>query len=294
MLTLASIKEAIENTLDNELPKESSLVPKLVEAIRYAALCGGKRIRSSLLCAVGVSLGARLEQCLPGAVAVECIHAYSLVHDDLPSLDDDDWRRGRLSCHKAFGESIAILVGDALQTLAFDILSRSNKLSDRQKIFSVQSLAHAAGWHHMIGGQVLDLDSKANTTRTVQELEIMHSAKTGALFCASVELGLIAAGYMDRRDTKFQNISKFGKSLGLAFQIVDDILDATQPTEVLGKPAGSDDRLGKRTVVHILGMNQARSRVKQLSEQSRSLLVLEKISDALVAEFVDLVADRVN
>ena len=146
----------------------------------------------------------------------------------------------------------------------------------------------------MVGGQALDLDSKANTTRTIQELEIMHSAKTGALFCASVELGLIAAGYMDRSETKFQNLSKFAKLLGLAFQIVDDILDVTQSTEVLGKPAGSDDRLGKRTVVHILGINQARARVRQLSEQSRSLLALEEISDSLVAEFVDLVADRVN
>ena len=218
----------IETVLNERLPghSDSELSPKLIDAMRYAVLGGGKRIRPLLTCATAISLGVDTRIALEPAAAIEFMHAYSLIHDDLPAMDDDDLRRGRPTVHIVYGDAIAILAGDALQTLAFETIARAESLSTTARLGMTEALARAAGWRGMVGGQAFDI---AATGRKIplERLEEMHRAKTGALITTAVELGALAADANDATRTALQ---EFGAAIGLAFQVVDDLLDATQTT----------------------------------------------------------------
>ncbi len=266
--SLEHLLERIEFALAERLPRHSDLAPGLIDAMRYATLGGGKRIRPMLTCATAQSLGADCARAFAPACAVEFVHAYSLIHDDLPAMDDDDLRRGRPTVHVAFDEATAILAGDALQTLAFETLISDASIAPDARIAMVGVLARAAGWYGMVGGQTLDM---AATGRTISpgELEQLHRAKTGALLSASVELGAIAAGASDARRAALR---EFGASIGLAFQIVDDLLDVTQATEHIGKQSGSDAAVGKNTFPGLLGIDAARARARALHADAISAL----------------------
>jgi len=221
---LASYLALIDADLAARLPQRSELAPRLVEAMRYATLGGGKRIRPLLTCAAATSLGTDLEHALAPACAVELIHAYSLIHDDLPAMDDDDLRRGRPSVHVAFGEAVAILAGDALQALAFETVCGAESLPVSARLEMVELLARAAGWHGMVGGQTFDMAATGRVL-TIDALESMHRAKTGALLTTAVELGAVASGADAATRT---SLRQFGAALGLAFQVVDDLHDVTE------------------------------------------------------------------
>ncbi len=230
--------------------------------MRYSVLGGGKRVRALLAHAAGELCGAQPEHLDHAAVAVELIHAYSLVHDDLPCMDDDDLRRGKPSCHKQFDEATALLVGDALQTLAFQVLSQPGVLpAPQQQLDMVHLLAQASGSRGMAGGQAIDLAS-VGLSLTQQELEFMHIHKTGALIRAAALLGAHCAGPVDPR--KMQALDHYAKCIGLAFQVVDDILDAQADTATLGKTAGKDAERNKPTYVTILGLARARELADEL------------------------------
>lgn len=238
--------------------------------MRYAVLNGGKRIRPLLVYAVGELLEASPEQLDAPACAVELIHCYSLVHDDLPAMDDDDLRRGQPTCHRKYGEGTAILVGDALQALAFQVLCTGGT---ERALDMVLDLAHACGSAGMVGGQQLDL-AAAGKPSALAELEQMHRMKTGALICAAIRLGVHAAG---GDDGDLARLDAFGDSLGLAFQVHDDILDVAGSTATLGKPQGSDKQQAKPTFPGLLGLDEARRTAD--AYQQRALDALKPYGD---------------
>ncbi|QWE08332.1 polyprenyl synthetase family protein [Polynucleobacter ibericus] len=259
-----SHSERTESALERLLDSAQTTPHRLHEAMRYAAQGGGKRIRPLLVYAAGelsndgkaeaVSLDA-------AAVAIECIHAYSLVHDDLPCMDDDDLRRGRPTVHKAFDEATALLVGDALQTRAFEILAAAN--CDAQvRLKMISALAAASGSRGMAGGQAIDLESVGKKL-DLPGLKQMHAMKTGALLSCAVELGGIAA---QLNQTQLAHLEAYSKALGLAFQIVDDVLDATADSQTLGKTAGKDAAANKPTYVTLMGLDYAQKQAKELQE----------------------------
>lgn len=266
---IGEYRQRIEGVLDRCLSATDAPTERLREAMRYSVLGGGKRLRPSLVYLTGEAFDAPLESLDAPAAAVELIHAYSLIHDDLPAMDDDDLRRGRPSCHRAFGEGMAILAGDALQALAFSVLAepappaaRSVCAEDRVLMFA--TLARAIGIDGMAGGQAIDLVATGGAL-TALAIEAMHRRKTGALIQASVELGAISAGLA--REAAGQALRTFGAEIGLAFQIHDDVLDVTGDTSVIGKKQGADAALGKPTYPSIFGLAQARS----LAQQHRDL-----------------------
>jgi geranylgeranyl pyrophosphate synthase len=244
------ITAALQRTLNSP----DAAVARLQEAMSYGVLGGGKRLRPLLVYVTGEALGARPEQLDAPAVAVELIHAYSLIHDDLPAMDNDDLRRGLPTCHKAFDEGTAILAGDALQALAFDTLAHSEGLSDSARLQMIAVLAAAIGTQGMAGGQAMDL-AAAGTRLTAASIEAMHRRKTGALIRASVELGAIAAGLL--ASAQRGALQRYGEEIGLAFQIQDDILDVTGQTAVLGKRAGADAANDKPTYPSVFGLARA-------------------------------------
>jgi len=244
-----------EAALERSLAGRDDDVSRLLEAMRYSVLGGGKRLRPVLVYLTGDALGAAPASLDAPAAAVELIHAYSLVHDDLPAMDDDDLRRGRPSCHKAYDEGTAVLAGDALQALAFGVLGRAEGLDAAARLEMLLVLADAIGTSGMAGGQAMDLAAEGRTLGA-DELQRMHRRKTGALIRASVELGAIAAGRVQRESRAA--LVRYGEELGLAFQIQDDILDVTGETEVLGKRAGADAALNKPTYPSILGLERSR------------------------------------
>ena len=251
--------------------------------MRYAVLGGGKRLRPVLVYAIGQALGAPLEALDASAVAVEVIHAYSLVHDDLPAMDDDDLRRGRPTCHVAFGEAMAILAGDALQALAFEILAADAAAHREPRIHveMLRTLGAACGAHGMAGGQALDL-AAVGQHLTPTELERMHVHKTGALIRASVRLGALAAGCDDVGI--LGALDRYGHCIGLAFQIRDDILDVEGHSATLGKTAGKDAANAKPTYPAILGMEASRVQLSQLTDTAISALApLGKRAQELIA-----------
>ena len=260
-------RAAIEAALREYLPKYSDLAPNLVEALEYACLGGGKRLRPSLVCATCESLGGTLDSALRPAVAIEYMHCYSLVHDDLPAMDDDSLRRGRATCHIVFDEATAILAGDALQTLAFEVLADANQITPPTRLEMIRMLASSAGWQGMVGGQSLDIVSASGPRLPLDKIEHMHAAKTGALFKLSVQLGALASG-LRIDDKKFQHLTTFGTRIGIAFQIVDDILDVTQPSKVIGKDAGSDVTSQKNTYITHIGLSQARAKALAKLEEA--------------------------
>jgi geranylgeranyl pyrophosphate synthase len=257
---LGRMRELIEAELAQRLPQHSSLAPQLIAAMRYAVLAGGKRIRPLLSCATAVSLGGDITRALAPACAVEFMHAYSLIHDDLPAMDDDDLRRGRPTVHIAFGEAIAILAGDGLQALAFETLTSATTLPIETRVSMVGALAMAVGSSGMVGGQAFDMDATGRSI-TIAELEQLHRAKTGALLSASIDLGALSAG----ADASTRALlAEFGTAIGLAFQVVDDLLDVTSVTAVIGKRAGADGAAGKNTFPSLLGIEAARRRAEAL------------------------------
>ena len=283
----------IEDALAAHLPETSDLSPKLVAALRYATLGGGKRLRPAIACATCVSLGGRLETALAPAAAIEYIHAYSLVHDDLPAMDDDDLRRGRAACHLAFDEATAVLVGDGLQALAFEVLAGAPEIPDTTRLRMVGLLAEAAGWRGMVGGQARDMEATGAAPPSLDALRRMHAAKTGALFRVSVQFGALCA-VPTLEDEMFRRFTTFGERLGVAFQIVDDVLDATQPSDRLGKPAGSDAARGKNTYPALVGLDRARSLAHDTLAEALGILVELGLREGPLAALARATVDRVR
>lgn len=244
----------------------------LIKAMQYATLDGGKRLRALLVYAAGEALHSDTDGLDAAACAVEMIHAYSLIHDDMPMMDDDDLRRGRPSCHKAFDEATALLAGDALQTHAFLALS-DNTLTATQQITMVKTLARASGVNGMAGGQSIDLQSVGKTL-TLSALENMHQLKTGALIRASVQLGAFASTQTTERD--LWALDQYAKAIGLAFQVQDDVLDVIADTETLGKQQGADMARDKPTYPALLGLAGAQQKAQDLVEQA--LVALQTLS----------------
>jgi farnesyl diphosphate synthase len=261
-----SIQQRTEQALDKTLPASSIAPHRLHEAMRYATLGGGKRVRALLAHAAGEFCGADAMHIDQAAIAVEMIHAYSLVHDDMPCMDDDDLRRGKPSCHKQFDDATALLVGDALQSLAFQVLSAPNLHSDAaRQIRMINLLALASGSRGMAGGQAIDLASVGQALNQT-ELEFMHIHKTGALISAAALLGAYSATGFDEK--RIAAIDQYAQSIGLAFQVVDDILDAEADTATLGKTAGKDADSNKPTYVTILGLVRAKALAQELYEHA--------------------------
>lgn len=234
----------------------------LADAMRYAVLLGGKRLRPFLIYRCGLMLGADIESLDVAAAAIELIHCYSLIHDDLPAMDDDDLRRGQISCHKKYDEATAILAGDALQSLAFELLADCPKLSIQQQIQLVKTLANASGAHGMCRGQSLDLFAESQNI-DVEFLSQIHQYKTGALIHAAVMMGFICSPHFNNSHTQ-AHLSAYANAIGLAFQIQDDILDITSNTATLGKNVGSDLIADKSTYPKLLGLTGAQQKAQQL------------------------------
>ncbi|ETA83013.1 polyprenyl synthetase family protein [Eikenella corrodens] len=258
-----------ELVLERVLPAENSLPQRLHQAMRYAVLGGGKRLRPLLVLAaaeLGQSEAAAAEAAL---AAVELVHVYSLVHDDMPAMDNDSLRRGKPTCHVQYDEATALLVGDALQTLAFDVLSRPNGLPAQRQLQMVHTLSRASGSFGMAGGQAIDLQSVGQCIGQT-ELETMHRLKTGALIRAAVALGALSCP--DLGDAALVRLDDYAAKLGLAFQVIDDVLDCEADTATLGKTAGKDQEADKPTYVKLMGLNAARDYAERLVAEAQQAL----------------------
>ncbi len=250
----------IEQRLGELIPSRND---PLILAARYSLLAPGKRLRPQLVLAAAEAFGAKAEIALDPACAVEMVHTYSLIHDDLPCMDDDDLRRGVPSLHKVYGEAIALLTGDYLLTYAFEVLSKAPCLSAEQRLELIQTLAYAGGSEGMIGGQAIDIASEG-VEIDQEKLIKMHEGKTAALLAASLTCGAIVANASEEEKSKMHVI---GMEIGLAYQILDDILDATQTTEKLGKPAGSDAKKNKPTAVSVYGLEGSRKKLEDITKK---------------------------
>ena len=284
-------RQQIDAALSSVLPAESRVSQRLLEAMRYSVFNGGKRVRPLLAYAACEAVGGSHRQATPSACAVEFIHAYSLVHDDLPAMDDDDLRRGKPTCHKAFDEATAILVGDTLQTLAFETLSNpallpDAKLNDQTRLEMVKTLSQASGLAGMAGGQAMDqlsIGIKLNR----DQLELMHSHKTGALINASVRMG--ALSHEHASPEQLESLGRYSSAIGLAFQVQDDILDVISDTSTLGKQQGADIALDKPTYVSLMGLDQAKAFAEELHHKAiDSLANFDNLADPLrqIADYI--------
>ncbi|AGA90554.1 geranylgeranyl pyrophosphate synthase [Thioflavicoccus mobilis 8321] len=286
----AQCQARVEAALDRCLPKAEIQPGQLHAAMRYAALGGGKRIRPILAYAAAQAIGLAPERVNAPACAVELIHAYSLIHDDLPAMDDDDLRRGRLTCHKAFDEATAILAGDALQTLAFQTLTTAEGLSIEARLAMVDTLARAAGSRGMVGGQAMDLAAEGQTLDRVS-LESIHIHKTGALIRAAVQMATQALPGLDPEIA--QRLDHYAKCLGLAFQIRDDILDVEGETAVIGKTQGKDQTQAKATYPALLGLAGAKEAAATLIDDAHeSLAALDPQATAPLRWLADYMVQR--
>ncbi len=277
----------IDATLHDLLEQQDA--PRLlVEAMRYSIDAGGKRIRPLLVLATLEDLDIRIDDALYVAAAVEFIHTYSLIHDDLPAMDDDDYRRGQLTNHKKFDEATAILAGDAMQALAFESITRTERVVAEQQVELIRLLSEAAGVKGMVAGQVLDLAGEQKQL-TVEEIEAIHVRKTGALLSFSIEAGAILAQLCE---DKREHLKRYAYNIGLAFQIKDDILDVTSTTEQLGKPAGSDEESEKSTYPALLGLEGAKQvLLDRHREAIESLAFLDK-KESLLEQFANYIIER--
>ena len=281
------INQFLESKLDQLVVNDE----KLLAAMRYGLLIGGKRMRPYLAYITGETLGANIEDIDAVAAAVECIHAYSLLHDDLPAMDDDDLRRGKPTCHKAFDEATAILAGDSLQTLAFDILANyefSAEVSNKRIIF-IQQLVNASGYQGMCGGQALDL-SGTDKKISLNALETLHSLKTGALLQASVLMAAECSINATAQDKI--SLKQYAQFIGLAYQVRDDIIDITSSEEELGKPKGSDVAANKSTYPALLGLQGAQEKAQHLYQQSLQALTSLPYNSQALSDFATFIIKR--
>jgi geranylgeranyl diphosphate synthase type II len=265
---LASSTASVNRALDRFLPSETTKPATIHKAMRYSLFAGGKRMRPALLLAASAACGGREADALPLACAVECIHTYSLVHDDLPAMDNDDYRRGKLTNHKVFGEGIAILAGDALLTQAFEIAAQAKGWPRYSHRDLVLEIAKASGSRQLIAGQVADLEGEGKKTSAAQ-LKYIHERKTSALLCCSARLGGMSANCSA---TQLKALTDFGYHVGLAFQVIDDILDVTQTSEKLGKTAGKDTKAQKATYPSIVGLEKSRKIAADLTTKAFAAL----------------------
>ncbi len=265
---LSSRGAAINAALNRFLPPATATPSTIHQAMRYSLFAGGKRMRPALCLAAAAACDGQERAAMPLACAVECIHTYSLIHDDLPAMDNDDYRRGKLTNHKVFGEGIAVLAGDALLTQAFEIAAqwRSRSRYSHQRV--VRELAVAAGSRQLIAGQVADLEAEGKRV-SARHLRYIHERKTSALLCCAVRLGGMSANCTDRQ---LSALTDFGFNVGLAFQVIDDILDVTQSSEILGKTAGKDTQAQKATYPSIVGLEKSRGIAENLTEKAFSAL----------------------
>ncbi len=264
---LAELQQAVEVELECWLPPAEEDATRLFEAVRYSTLGGGKRVRPALAALAAEAAGGARERALPAGCAVEMIHVYSLVHDDLPAMDDDDLRRGRPTSHKVYGEALAILVGDGLQSLAFTTLAEAYRDDPALALDLVRLLGDAAGVRGMVGGQAMDITAGERLERSEAALERLHRHKTGALLRAAVLMGARTAGVTEA-DPRWVAFDGYARALGLAFQVADDILDCTATTETLGKTAGKDADQDKLTYVALLGLEGARAKAEALEREA--------------------------
>jgi len=290
---IESYRSRIEQVLDRCLALPDAGTERLREAMRYSTLGGGKRLRPALVYLTGESLGAPLTNLDAPAAAVELIHVYSLVHDDLPAMDDDDLRRGRPTCHRAYDEATAILVGDALQALAFSVLADETlgHVPAASRLAMIKTLAFAAGTAGMAGGQAVDL-AAVGQTLSVDAVENMHRRKTGALIKGSVLLGALGAGIDS--GPEFHALQLFGDEIGLAFQIQDDILDVEGDVAVLGKTTGADAALSKPTYPSTVGLPAARDRARGLRDRAIAALAPLGARNAPLVELAQFVVSRIK
>jgi farnesyl diphosphate synthase len=290
---LTSYQKRNNEQLDHWLNRLPNQDLALIEAMRYGLLLGGKRARPYLVYITGQMLGCSIEDIDTPASAVECIHAYSLIHDDLPAMDDDELRRGKPTCHIKFDEATAILTGDALQTLAFTILAEGTLSAEGEvnRIKMVQVLAEASGAQGMCLGQALDLGAE-NRLISLQDLETIHRNKTGALMRCAIRLGALAAG--EKGLQVLPQLDKYADAVGLAFQVQDDILDVIGDTETLGKPQGSDQQLNKSTYPALLGLDGAINKAQTLLQEALQALEAIPYNTECLEEFARYVIERKN
>ena len=288
---LAALRQQINHALDHHLPTTSKIAQPVTDAMRHAVLGGGKRVRPMLVCGAADAFGMSIQAALPIACAVEFIHAYSLIHDDLPAMDDDDIRHGLPSAHIKFGEANAILAGDSLHSLAFQTIAAAPDYDTSTRLKMIELLAQAAGWAGMAGGQCLDIEAEGRDLE-LADLRALHGAKTGALIRVSVQLGALCRGVDTAGQEQFQLLGEFGDRVGLAFQVMDDVLDVTQTTERLGKPAGSDEALAKNTFPKLMGIQQATDLALKLIDEAQALLERTHLDAGILTDIARLVVER--
>ncbi len=290
---LARKKDAVDKTLEKLVPDEKAFPPTVHEAMRYSLFAGGKRVRPILAVASAEALGAKTSELLPIAASLELIHTYSLIHDDLPAMDDDDFRRGRPTCHKVYGDAIAVLAGDGLLNMAFEVLSDARRLKAvpaSRLIAIIKEIATASGVLGMVGGQVVDIQSEGKEI-DFPTLEYIHTHKTGALIRSSVRAGALYARAGKRQ---FTALTRYGELVGLAFQIADDILDITGKQEEIGKDVGSDLKKGKKTFPSFYGLEESRRRAVEVVDKALlSLRDFDRKADPL-RELAKYIINRVN
>ncbi|MCR5446755.1 MAG: polyprenyl synthetase family protein [Schwartzia sp.] len=283
----AAKRALLESELERELNLENALDKTLAESMRYSLMAGGKRLRPILLMEAAEAVGGRGEDYIHAACALEMIHTYSLIHDDLPAMDNDDYRRGKLTNHKVYGAGIATLAGDALLTLAFEVILRQ-KADSETLCRVIREISQAAGPDGMVGGQAIDMESEGKSI-TMDELRKMHMGKTGALFRAAIRSGAILAG---AGETELNALTRYAEAFGLAFQITDDILDVIGDENEIGKPVGSDERNHKSTYVTLTSLEKARQLAKDAVDEA--VLALEPFGDKawFLKELVEFLISR--
>ncbi len=282
----------IDTALDRFLPKETELPHSLHKAMRYSVFAGGKRVRPILMLAACQAVGGDPELAIPAACAMEMIHTYSLIHDDLPAMDDDDFRRGNPTNHKVFGEAIAILAGDALLTEAFKLTSDprfAGSCEHAGLLAVIHEIATCAGSYGMVGGQVIDMESEGRQDIDLATVQYIHTHKTGALIKASVVAGALLAGATDQ---KLAAITRYGEAAGLAFQIADDILDIEGTTEEIGKDAGSDQARGKATYPAVMGLAAAKEEAQSMMNEALSALEIFGVEAEPLREIARYIVQR--
>lgn len=284
----------IDTALDTFLPKESELPHSLHTSMRYSVFAGGKRVRPILMLAACQAVGGSTERAIPAACAMEMIHTYSLIHDDLPAMDNDDFRRGNPTNHKVFGEAIAVLAGDALLTEAFKLVSDPRHAigcDPNARLAVIHEIATCAGSYGMVGGQVVDMESEGKPDIDLPVVQYIHTHKTGALIKASVVAGALLGGADEQ---KLIAISRYGEAAGLAFQIADDILDIEGTTEEIGKDAGSDEARGKATYPAVMGLAAAKEEAREMMDEAMRALEIFGVEADPLREIATYIVNRKN